>query len=64
MHLRDWPSSERPREKLLARGAGELTRGHTLAVTALVTDWHGQGAIDLPGCRAARTGDRIVFSAR
>jgi len=40
-----------------------LTRTHTLDVARLVTDWSGQGPIDLPGCRAQRRGDRIVFSA-
>lgn len=41
-----------------------LTRGQTLEVARLVTDWRGQGPIDLPGgVRAARVGDRIEFSA-
>ncbi|WP_421742187.1 tRNA lysidine(34) synthetase TilS [Cellulomonas sp.] len=34
--------------------AGALLRVHVLAVDALVTDWHGQGAVDLPGGVAAR----------
>lgn len=29
--------------------AGALTRTHTLALDALVTDWHGQGPVTLPG---------------
>ncbi|WP_225755099.1 tRNA lysidine(34) synthetase TilS [Actinotalea sp. Marseille-Q4924] len=33
---------------------GALHRVHVLAVDALVTDWHGQGAVALPGGRAAR----------
>jgi hypothetical protein len=37
---------------------------HTLEVARLVTDWHGQGPIDLPGVRARRAGGRIEFSAR
>ena len=41
-----------------------LTRRQTLEVARLVTDWHGQGPIDLPGCRAARVGSRIEFTAR
>jgi tRNA(Ile)-lysidine synthase len=41
-----------------------LTRRQTLAVARLVTDWHGQGPIDLPGCRAGRVGGRIEFTAR
>ena len=41
-----------------------LTRAQTLEVARLVTDWSGQGPIDLPGCRASRVGARIVFAAR
>ena len=40
-----------------------LTRRQTLEVARLVTDWRGQGPIDLPGCRAARVGSRIEFTA-
>ncbi|MFD4958888.1 tRNA lysidine(34) synthetase TilS [Microbacterium sp. NPDC058389] len=40
-----------------------LTRAQTLEVARLVTDWSGQGPIDLPGCRARRIGGRIEFSA-
>ena len=41
-----------------------LTRTQTVEVARLVTDWSGQGPIDLPGCTAARDGGRIVFAAR
>jgi len=41
-----------------------LTRTHTLEVARLVTDWAGQGPIDLPGCRARRVGARLEFTAR
>lgn len=41
-----------------------LTRVQTLEVARLVTDWAGQGPIDLPVCTAARRGARIVFAAR
>ncbi|WP_341994624.1 tRNA lysidine(34) synthetase TilS [Microbacterium sp. LWH7-1.2] len=41
-----------------------LTRTQTLEVARLVTDWSGQGPIDLPGCRARRIGGRIEFSSR
>lgn len=41
-----------------------LTRAQTLEVARLVTDWHGQGPIDLPGCRAHRAGARVEFAAR
>ncbi|MFC6356756.1 tRNA lysidine(34) synthetase TilS [Luethyella okanaganae] len=40
-----------------------LERAHTLAVARLVTDWHGQKALDLPGVRVVRNGGRIVFTA-
>ncbi|TFC52695.1 MULTISPECIES: tRNA lysidine(34) synthetase TilS [unclassified Cryobacterium] len=38
-------------------------RSHTLAVARLVTDWHGQNALDLPGVRVERLGGTLVFSA-
>ncbi|WP_298040493.1 tRNA lysidine(34) synthetase TilS [uncultured Microbacterium sp.] len=41
-----------------------LTRTQTIEVARLVTDWSGQGPIDLPGCSAARVGGRIVLTAR
>ncbi|GAA2131604.1 tRNA lysidine(34) synthetase TilS [Nocardioides bigeumensis] len=42
--------------------AGELFHEHVLAVDALLTDWHGQKWIDLPGhLRAARRDDRLHF---
>ena len=40
-----------------------LTRTQTLEVARLATDWAGQGPIDLPACRARRTGALIVFEA-
>jgi tRNA(Ile)-lysidine synthase len=40
-----------------------LTRTQTTEVARLVTDWSGQGPIDLPGCSASRVGGRIVFTA-
>ncbi|CAL4858628.1 tRNA lysidine(34) synthetase TilS [Microbacterium sp. MM2322] len=39
-----------------------LTRSQTLEVARLVTDWSGQGPIDLPGCRARRVGAMIEFT--
>ena len=41
-----------------------LSRAHTLEVARLVTDWHGQGPLDLPGLTVKREGGLIVFSAR
>jgi len=32
MHIRDWPANERPREKLLAGGAGTLSDAELLAI--------------------------------
>ena len=40
-----------------------LSRSQTLEVARLVTDWHGQGRIDLPGLSAERVGGVIRFSA-
>lgn len=52
------------RHVVAAEFGQSLTRVQTLEVARLVTDWSGQGPIDLPGCRAARVGGRIEFSAR
>lgn len=41
-----------------------LSRTHTLEVSRLVTEWSGQGPIDLPGCVARRVGSRLVIAAR
>jgi tRNA(Ile)-lysidine synthase len=40
-----------------------LTRAHTLEVARLVTHWHGQGPVDLPGIRVERSSGRIRFTA-
>lgn len=39
-----------------------LDRAHTLMVARLVTAWHGQGAVDLPGVRVVRQDAELVFS--
>jgi tRNA(Ile)-lysidine synthase len=42
--------------------AGELFHQHVVAVDALVTDWHGQKWVDLPGpLRAVRRGGVVGF---
>ncbi|MGV8895244.1 MAG: tRNA lysidine(34) synthetase TilS [Rhodoglobus sp.] len=41
-----------------------LSRSHTLEVARLVTDWHGQGRIDLPGVTVERRSGLLHFSAR
>ncbi len=49
MHIRDWPSTERPREKLLARGAGSLSDAELLAI------FLGSGTAGQDAVAAART---------
>jgi DNA repair protein RadC len=44
MHIRDWPADERPREKLLARGAGALSDAELLAIF-LGSGLHGRDAV-------------------
>lgn len=40
-----------------------ISRDQTLEVARLITDWHGQGAVHLPGIRVERTAGSIVFTA-
>jgi tRNA(Ile)-lysidine synthase len=40
-----------------------LSRGQTLEVAKLVTDWHGQKALDLPGIKVKRQDGLLIFSA-
>ena len=40
-----------------------LSRLQTLEVARLVSDWSGQGPIDLPGCAASRRAGQITFTA-
>jgi DNA repair protein RadC len=46
MPITDWPCAERPREKLIARGAGALTDAELLAIF-LRTGVRGKNAVDL-----------------
>jgi len=46
MPIPDWPAEERPREKLLARGAGALSEVELLAICLRCGD-RGRTAIDL-----------------
>jgi DNA repair protein RadC len=46
MAIRDWPSDERPREKLLAKGAAALSDAELLAIL-LRTGTPGRSALDL-----------------
>lgn len=41
-----------------------LSRANTVAIAQLVTDWHGQGPVDVPGIVVRRESGLIVFSAR
>ncbi|WP_141898450.1 tRNA lysidine(34) synthetase TilS [Paramicrobacterium agarici] len=40
-----------------------LSRTHTLAIAALVTEWRGQGPIHVPGIVVSRSDGRLVFTA-
>lgn len=40
-----------------------LSRAQTLDIARLVTDWHGQKALDLPGVRVERQGALLIFTA-
>jgi len=51
MHIRDWPLEERPREKLLRRGAAALSDGELLAI------FLGSG---LPGMDAVMTARQLL----
>jgi DNA repair protein RadC len=46
LHIKDWPESERPREKLLAKGAHALSDAELLAVL-LRSGTRGRNAIEL-----------------
>ena len=46
MSIRDWPEDERPREKLLARGAAALTAAELVAIL-LGSGVRGRSALDL-----------------
>jgi tRNA(Ile)-lysidine synthase len=65
--LADLPSALRNRVIRLAASehlGARLSREHTLAIAALVTDWKGQGPIDVPGLTVTRVDGRLVFRAR
>ncbi|HLP22667.1 MAG TPA: tRNA lysidine(34) synthetase TilS [Microbacteriaceae bacterium] len=40
-----------------------LSRTQTVEIARLVTDWHGQGPLPMPGCVVRRVAGRIVFQA-
>jgi tRNA(Ile)-lysidine synthase len=51
------------RHVVLSEFGVSLSRGQTLAAAALVTDWHGQKGVDLPGIRVVRAAGNLVFQA-
>ncbi len=44
---------------LTEHGGRDLAASHVWAVDALVTDWHGQDAVDVPGARVRRKHDTL-----
>ena len=52
------------RSWLTARGAPDVGLAHVAAVAELVTRWHGQTGVDVPGLRVRRTGGRLVCGPR
>ncbi len=55
MSIRDWPADDRPREKLLLRGAAALTEAELLAIFLRVGT-QGQSAVDLARALLQRFG--------
>lgn len=49
------------RSTVLAEFGVSLSRAQTLELCRLVTDWHGQATIDLPGISAERVGGLLHF---
>ncbi len=63
MAISDWPKDERPRERLLERGAGALTDAELLAIF-LRTGVPGKTAVDLARALLAELGGLLgLFSA-
>ena len=63
MAIKDWPESERPRERLLGQGAGALSDAELLAIFLRV-GVTGRSALDLAGDLLARFGSiNALFSA-
>jgi tRNA(Ile)-lysidine synthase len=50
------------RRWLLVHGIADLAMTHITAVEALVTDWHGQQAIHVPGAVVSRTDGRLLVN--
>ena len=56
MNLRDWPAAERPREKLLQGGAGQLSDAELLAVLLGTSGNRGMNVVDLARIMLAKYG--------
>ena len=57
------------RQRVIHRIAGRsfgsgLTREHTLAIAALITDWRGQGPVFVPGIRVIRAAGTLRFESQ
>lgn len=64
MSIRDWPAAERPREKLLQRGASSLSDAELLAIF-LRTGVSGKSAVDLARHLLTRFGSlRALLEAK
>lgn len=51
------------RHVVLSEFGTALSRAHTLEIARLVTQWHGQGPLQLPGFTVQRRGGLLEFSA-
>lgn len=51
------------RHVVLSEFGTALSRAHTLEIARLVTHWHGQGPLQLPGFTVQRRGGLLEFSA-
>jgi len=60
MTIRDWPLEERPREKLLARGAAALSDAELLALF-IGSGLRGRSAVDVGRDMLARGGLRVLL---
>jgi len=63
MRLKDWNAEERPREKLLARGAGALTNAELLAVF-VGSGCGGRNAVDVAQELLSSAGGRLTELCR
>lgn len=61
--IREWPPSERPRERLLERGAGELSDAELLALVLQTSTLRGRSAIDQARALLASVGDLRALGA-